>query len=149
MIDHNTIINSIPYPIRSFFEIESMEFEDNEQYQTAIKAFITAVDIINSHCHINKKVALFFGARQMQIDIDGIPFSYYIPQPALHLHIRNFIYLNVVESSTLSYESQVGAYLEELVHAFMNARNEELTHKIVELLYPCVKHSAEYGFVKR
>ncbi|MWQ46232.1 hypothetical protein F9874_11945, partial [Glaesserella parasuis] len=105
MIDRNTIINSIPYPIRSFFEIESMEFEDNEQYQTAIKAFITAVDIINSHCHINKKVVLIFGSRQMQIDIDGIPFSYHIPQPVLHLHIRNFIYLNVVESSTLSYES--------------------------------------------
>ncbi|MEG9532520.1 hypothetical protein [Mannheimia indoligenes] len=148
MIDDNFIRNAIPYPTRSFLEIESMQFENNERYQIAIKAFSTAVEIIQANCHINKTISMFFGSRKMELDIGGIPLSYNLPYPTLHVHIRNVIYFNIIDSSKLSYESQVGAYLEELVHAFMNTQSEELTHRIVELLYPYVKFCPEYGFVK-
>ncbi|MDO9778400.1 hypothetical protein Q7513_04610, partial [Glaesserella parasuis] len=65
---------------------------------------------------------------------------YFLYNPIMKVLVMGFSFAHILIQ---------GAYLEELVHAFMNARNEELTHKIVELLYPCVKHSAEYGFVKR
>lgn len=134
------ITQLIPEKYRPFFLIESDLISQAPIVQQSIQAFVEAVKLLFQFVAPTKVVTAIFSGRELTINIPGIQLRHTLIAPTLHLTLNHHtLYLDVASAILHRYEEQVACYLEELVHAFMNTKDEPLTHHIVEMLYPKVK----------
>lgn len=139
------IKGGIPENMRPFISIESNALPE---YQTInLKSFWKACEIISKHIEFNKVVTVIIGNSKFELDFNSGFIQYIQKQKVIHVTLlKSLIYLNFekmpIDPNKMQYKIRVAIILEELIHAFMNVTDEDLTHKIVVLMYDKIKYIA-------
>lgn len=138
-LSEKDILKNINEKYRSFFNIHPVRFVQSEHQ--VFKNFVEAVNILCKFIDINKKVDIHFISTENPIfNADGTLISFQFRNDGIHMTYNSSIFLNTHISKEYPDELQIAAYLEELLHFFMNIKDEHLVKQVLAIMYPVVKY---------
>ncbi|MFZ7239779.1 hypothetical protein ACLSYN_01705 [Avibacterium avium] len=142
-ISRQQILNNIPEQYRHYFNIAILDI-DQEIYPL-FKNFTDAANILCRFAHINKKIdIIFYTESEAVLKTNAVSLSI-IPnnKDTVHFYVGQTIFYNLSKAIQYPKEVQITAYLEELVHVFMNVNDEILVKEIVSSMYEGVVYNKE------
>lgn len=140
-ISREQILNNIPEEYRHYFNIAISDI--TQDIYPLFKNFTDAVNILCKFTHINKKVDIFFTSTSGGgiATSDNLTLQYYIHPEAIHIYYNNCIFYDLTKAVLYPRETQIAIYLEELTHAYMNIKDEELVKKVVAWMYDGITYN--------
>ncbi|SEQ73833.1 hypothetical protein [Basfia succiniciproducens] len=142
-ISHQQILNNIPEQYRNYFNLAISDID--QDIYPLFKNFTDAVNILCRFAHINKKVDIvFYTELEPALKTSTVSLNIALNnQDTIHFYVGQIIFYNLDKSLQYRKEAQITAYLEELVHVFMNVNDEVLVKEIVSSMYEGVSYNKE------
>lgn len=147
-ISRQQILNNIPELYRHYFNIAISDI-DQDLYPL-FKNFTDAANILCKFAHINKKIDIVFYT-ELEPTLKTKTASLNITlnnKDTIHFYVGQTIFYNLDKAIQYPNEVQITAYLEELVHVFMNVNDEVLVKEIVSSMYEGVTYNKEKDIYK-
>lgn len=136
MLDSTYIYQKLPMETRPFFKIEMAEIP--EEYVYLLDNIAQSIQTISQFIHLNKTVNVIVGSFPLELSMSNSVLSVQILEPALHIAIENFVFLDLNVMLSLPSPLQKACALEELAHVLMNIRDEHLVKIVVAEMLPDV-----------
>ncbi|TYG33283.1 hypothetical protein FW755_12325 [Lonepinella koalarum] len=142
-ISRQQILNNIPEQYRHYFNINISDI-DQDLYPL-FKNFTDAANILCKFAHINKKIDIvFYIELEPTLKMSTVSLNIVLNnEDAVHFYVGQTIFYNLDKAIQYPKEAQITAYLEELVHVFMNVNDEVLVKEIVSSMYEGVAYNKE------
>lgn len=122
MLNSDYIYQQIPVEIRPFFKIEMGEIP--VEHANLLDNIAHAIRTISHFAHLNKTVNVFVGSFPLEVLTPNSVLSVRILEPALHIALENFVFLDLDKLVAVYEPIQRACALEELAHSLMNVKDE-------------------------
>ncbi|MDA3979010.1 hypothetical protein [Gallibacterium sp. AGMB14963] len=136
MLDSTYIYQKLPMETRPFFKIEMAEI--SEKHAHLLDNIAQSIQTISQFVHLNKTVNVIVGSCPFELSMSNSVLSVQILEPALHIAIENFVFLDLNVMLSLPSPLQKACVMEELAHVLMNIRDEHLVKIVVAEMLPDV-----------
>ena len=136
MLNSDYIYQQISIEIRPFFHIEMPKIP--KEYAALLDNIAQAIMIINRFARLNKAITLFVGTFPLSVTLPHSRLAVEILEPALHISVENWIFLDLDQLFLVSPPLQRACVLEELAHSVMNIADEHLVKVMVAEMLPDV-----------
>ncbi len=113
----------------------------------SVNALLEAIDIVTGKVKLNQRVHIIIGTSPFTIALSNGVFSYSTQTQTIHANVENFIFLDFNKINQHPHQLKVACILEELVHALMNVKDENLVSRIVQCLYPHISLNGKGQYV--
>lgn len=138
MLNSAYICQQIPMEIRPFFKIEMAEISEKNAH--LLDNIAQSIQTISQFVHLNKTVNVIVGSCPFELSMSNSVLSVQILEPALHIAIENFVFLDLNVMLSLPPSLQKACAVEELAHVLMNIRDEHLVKMVVAEMLPDVAY---------
>lgn len=138
MLSSAYIYEQIPIEIRPFFKIGMAEIP--KEHIGLLDNIASAVKTISQFAHLNKTVTMLIGSSPFELSIPSLRLSAQILEPALHVTLEGFVFLDLNSLLKVSPPLQRACVLEELAHSLMNVKDEHLVSVMVAEMLPDVRY---------
>ncbi|MEH8058099.1 hypothetical protein [Gallibacterium anatis] len=114
--------------------------EISEKHAHLLDNIAQSIQTISQFVHLNKTVNVIVGSCLFELSMSNSVLSVQILEPALHIAIENFVFLDLNVMLSLPPSLQKACAVEELAHVLMNIRDEHLVKMVVAEMLPDVAY---------
>ncbi|MYZ42093.1 hypothetical protein [Schauerella aestuarii] len=136
-LDPSYISANIDERFRPFFLISAADIPI--AMKDTIDSLCVAVNLFGERVRFRVAKHLVVGGSPFNIELASGSLLYTPKKETIHVNIEEYIFLDVNKAQALSKNIRIATFVEEFVHAFMNITDEDLTAKVVCLIYPQVQ----------
>lgn len=130
------LLEGVPEALRPFLDVMSAPLPPS--FEPIVRAFWTATEAIEPAVRIRMHIAVVFSTAPFSIDLANCELRVTPKDGVINLAVANIAFIDCNKIRNLPFPLIVASILEELVHIWLNVKDESLTGKIVAFLYPAV-----------
>lgn len=147
-MEANDIKNMIPIEYQPFFKIISKPLISDAE--KVADSFIKAIKIFAPNVRLVIPHVVFIGWTPFKCEIDAFEMEFRPKENVINFVAGDYVFIDASKIYSLPAELQIASIIEELVHAYMNVANEDLTKLIVCDIYDRVSFvDGRYVIVSR